>query len=113
MKLGFARIDGKEYPICLNLRVLKNLQDRTGNNLMDELKSYDENFDVEKFSLLLGDMLIAGHKQALRLGIEATEPPVVEDLLDMIGLDDFGNIFTAVGDVAKAKPEIETKAKNA
>lgn len=113
MKLGYAKIDGKEYPICLNLRVLKNLQDRTGNSLMDELKSYNENFDVGKFSLLLNDMLNAGYKQAVRLGIETSEPPCLDDLIDLIGVDDFGSIFAAVGEVAKAKPDIETVSKNA
>ena len=116
MKLLEIDLCGKVYPICLNARVLVAGEREYGSMEAFAEAAFTENGKFYDTIWLLAEMLDAGYRVKKRNGEDVVKPPVKEELLDMIGLDDMGEIrrkmILAQEEDMERKVEIDTP-KNA
>ena len=117
MKIGYIKINGRKYPACLSSRVIMNIKEYTGKNFTDGINEILKADNFEGLFWLMSQMLDAGMRYSRLIGDEVTEPPKEEDLLDLIGIDDYGKLTDTVTAVVvdTAEPEVvlEGDEKNA
>ena len=114
MRIATVQIGGSSYPAAFSLRVLKNLEDRSGKPGFDALAEMMETCKVEDVCWLLAEMLKAGAAVA-----ESDEPtPTADEIMDKFAVDDLHGLTAGVlASLQTVKPTLEadtskkTKAK--
>ena len=87
-------IIGKQtYKACFSTRVLLALEAR-GGDPEKELQRILENRSVSEMFWLLHQMLDAGRRYCIIEGVEPPPEISYDDLLDLVGMDDYGSMFT-------------------
>ena len=100
MRTGKVTINETEYPLCFSTRVLVTLEERgrtegkTSDEVMAEIMGGAEGgISVEKSFWLLAAMIDAGVRyKRLNGGCDLTAP-AVDDLIDTVDPEDYGEIF--------------------
>lgn len=119
MRTGVIEIKGEKHVICFSTRVLIRCEERAGS-FEKELQKIVDN-DIKEAFWLLSEMIAAGAKYAEMEGMENAAPIAYEDLIDVIGLDDYKTIFKAITNTiqdgskrkVEAQPEKNTKTTQA
>lgn len=115
MRISHVCIKGQEYPICFSTRVVISCEERAGG-IDAELKKISEENSLKEMFWLLSEMLKAGVRYAKLEGLETPEPPGYEQLIDIVGIDEYQSMFSAVVDATtkgmQRKIEVEEE-KNA
>ena len=119
MKTVNVTIDGQAYPLCLSTRVMVALEGRAregGRDLSGELQAIMADGSVSGAFWLLAQMLTAGAKAARMNGEESPEPPAYEDLLDIVAVGEYAEVFRALREAVEAgmatTVQAEAKGKN-
>lgn len=114
MRTTKINIRGTEYTACFSTRVVVDLEERFGD-ITKGLERIMSEKKVSEMFWLLSRMLNAGKKYCDLEGVEAPEPPTEDQLLDLVGIDEYETMFSGIADAVKAGNEqkIQTKPKNA
>ena len=114
MRTGKVEINGKEYLLCFSTRVLMALEERGGSSEAELQRIMDEH-KVSDLFWLLEKMIDAGDRYAKLEGIENPGTISGDNLIDLVGVDDYETMFQSiVGAVAAGNtPEVKVKTKNA
>lgn len=117
MKLGTIKILGKEYVTCFSLRVVKAVTERYGgvSDMAGALTPADDSeasvIAVMDESLwVLTTMMEAGYRHAKREGLDALEPPTMDELLDGCDLSDLGTIKAGISETMSDNSERSVEA---
>ena len=104
MRTSKLTIRGKEYTCCFSTRVLLALEDRGRQEVPVKSATemlgaiMDDNGNLRDAFWLLHQMMLAGHRYAKLEGMDAPEPMALEDMLDLIGVEDYQSMFAAIGE---------------
>lgn len=117
MTVGRITVCGQEYPACLSSRVIINIKKRSGEaDFIKGINAILGDGDVEGMFWLLAEMLTAGKRYMKLIGEDTPEPPCEDDLLDLIGINEYGALVKVITDTATetGTPEItlEGDSKN-
>ena len=106
MKTVNVKIDGQEYPLCLSTRVMVALEGRAragGRDLSGELQAIMADGSVSGAFWLLAQMLKAGRRAAqMEDGPEPLEPPDYDELIDLVAVGEYAEIFRALREAVEA-----------
>ena len=114
MRTEIVKICGKEYIACFSTRVLMALEEREGDSTKGLQRILSEN-KVSDLFWLLAQMIDAGDRYAKLEGLDNPGKLALDDLIDLIGVDEYEGVFRAVTETVKAgnTPNVEVKpAKN-
>lgn len=81
------------YKACFSTRVLMALETRGGDS-EKELQRILEDRKVADMFWLLHQMLDAGRRYSIIEGVEPPPEISYDDLLDLVGMDDYGSMFS-------------------
>lgn len=111
MRIGKIKIGDKEYLGCFSTRVLANVEDYTGMSFETGLKDILEKKSIKDIIWFVSQLINAGDRYAKMEGIDNPGTLDEDEIYDIVGVDDYEDVFGAVGDIVKAgiKPEIELK----
>lgn len=117
MRVGQININGTKYPACLSTRVIMNIKEKTGKDFEAGINEILNAGNFEGLFWLMSQMLTAGARYNRLVGLEALEPPAEEDLLDLIGVDDYDKltdtVLNAVVETSEPEVVLEDDGKNA
>ena len=116
MRTGKIKIGDKEYLGCFSTRVLANVEDYTGMSFETGLKDILEKKSIKDIIWFVSQLINAGDRYAKMEGIDNPGTLDEDEIYDLVGVDDYEDVFSEIGDIVKSgtKPEIELKpAKNA
>jgi hypothetical protein len=114
-------ICGKEYPASFSGRALKYVANNYGSlnelgNRVDAMGSMSEDV-IDSIYHLLWLILDAGRKKAVRIGEPETPEITEDDLLDLVGAEDFEDVWALIGESfgnsAEQDIHIDTEIPNA
>lgn len=115
MRTGTITIDGAEHLLCFNARVIQKGIERFGSMEAFDKAIAGEGGDSQSLDnsiWILAAMMDAGHKYAIKKGIETGDPMSCDDIYDYVGLDDFAeiqrSIAQTISDGSSRTVEIET-----
>lgn len=115
MKTVEVAIDGRTYPLCLSTRVMIALEDRAreaGRDLSAELQGIMADGSVSGAFWLLAQMLKAGEKAAKMNGDPCpAKPPAYEDLLDVVAVGEYADVFRALREAVEAGMDTTIQAE--
>lgn len=108
MRTSKLNIRGQEYLCCFSTRVLLALEDRgrqenpvkSATEMLSAIM--DENGNLRDAFWLLHQMMVAGHRYAALEGMDAPEPMAMDDMIDLIGVEDYQSMFAAMGEAVTA-----------
>lgn len=108
MRTSTLTVRGKEYLCCFSTRVLLALEDRgrqenpakSATEMLGAIM--DDNGNLRDAFWLLHQMMVAGHRYAVLEGMDAPEPMPLEDMIDLIGVEDYQAMFAAIGQAVTA-----------
>lgn len=100
MRMGRIKVCGVEYPACLSTRVILNIKDRTGKEFDTGINELLGNGDLGGLFWLMAQMLKAGKKYMELTGETTPEPPSEEDLVDLVGIDEYAGLVKVITDTA-------------
>ena len=113
MKTG--KIKETEYITCFSTRVLIAIEEREGDST-EGLKRILNDSKLDDLFWLLAQLIDAGARYAKMEGLNNPEPLTKDELIDMIGVDEYPSIFGEITQtvISGNTPNIETKPlKNA
>lgn len=116
MRTGKIKIGDKEYLGCFSTRVLASVEDYTGMSFETGLKDILEKKSIKDIMWFVVQLVNAGDRYAKMEGIDNPGTIDEDEIYDLVGVDDYEDVFGSIGEIAKAgtKPEIELKpTKNA
>lgn len=116
MRTGKIKIGDKEYLGCFSTRVLANVEDYTGMSFETGLKDILEKKSIKDIIWFVSQLINAGDRYAKMEGIDNPGTIDEDEIYDLVGVDDYEDVFGSIGEIVKAgtKPEIELKpTKNA
>lgn len=93
MRTGRIKINDKEYTICMSTRVLMGLEEK---GLSLESVFADGTRQITNIFTLLHLMMDAGYRWAKMNGMEADEPPTLDDLMDSTAVDQYQDIVAGI-----------------
>lgn len=101
MRTSKAFINGEEYITCFSTRVLMSIEEKYGD--ADEgLKKILNGKKIADIFWLLSLMIDAGDRYAKMEGIENPGKMSMDELIDIVGVNDYESIFKAVSATALA-----------
>lgn len=100
MRMGKIKVLGKEYKACLSTRIIINIKEKTGKEFESGINELLGKGDMAGLFWLMAEMLKAGKKYADLIGEEAPEPPCYDDLIDLVGLDEYQGLVQTIIDTA-------------
>ena len=110
MRIAHVDIHGTSYPAAFSLRVLADLEDRTGKPASQALDTVLASSSVKDTVWLLAALLSAGARAE---GAELRTPTEAE-LLDSISLDELHGLTAGVlASVRELEPTLPVEPKNA
>lgn len=114
MRQGTMPIAGVKYPACISARVIINAKERTGKEFPESIADLVDNNNIEGQFWLLAQMLKAGKLYLELIGETSPEPPTEDELLDLIGLDDFQKLANTIIGIANdtSTPDVIVESKN-
>lgn len=117
MRIGNVNVNGKDHPIVFSTAVAIAVEDKTGLPAAKGLQKILDGGRLSDLFWLLAAMIKAGCAYK-RLNGESCEDPIsVEDLATLTCVEEYGDLFAEVGEVASGgvRPEIivEADSKNA
>lgn len=98
MRTASIKIGGKAHLLCFSARVVRAVTERYGGmeNIDEALSTEDTVKALDEAVWLLAAMMDGGARYAKINGLE-TEPPLTADeLLDVMDLNDFGQLRTKI-----------------
>jgi len=114
--MGKIRVLGKDYKACLSTRIIIHIKEKTGKDFEQGINELLGQGDMDGLFWLLAEMLKAGKRYADLTGEDAPEPPCYDDLIDLIGLDEYSGLVKTIVDTATdtGTPDVvvETDPKN-
>ena len=116
MRTGKIKIGDKEYLGCFSTRVLANVEDYTGMSFETGLKDILDKKSIKDIIWFVSQLINAGDRYAKMEGIDNPGTLDEDEIYDIVGVDDYEDVFGSIGEIVKSgtKPEIELKpAKNA
>ena len=105
MKTAKIEIGGKEYFLTINNRVLKTFEDR-GIKLDESIAGEAPVTRIVEIFCILSD---AGARYAKKMGLGNYEAISEDDLLDLTGLDDFGNLVDVFTELAVGERTVDAE----
>lgn len=111
MRVCEIEIDGKQYPICFSTRVAIACQERAGSpeKVLNKIASED----IQEIFWLLTQMIAAGCGYKKMNGEETPTPIGYEELVDIVGVDDYPSMFTAISNAIQKDTTRTVKTKPA
>ena len=102
MKTSTLTIRGTEYPYCFSTRVLLALEERGKRekpvkSATEMLSSIMENEALSDAFWLLHQLMVAGNRYAKLEGLDAPEVFSLDDMIDLVGVEDYPAMFAAIG----------------
>ena len=102
MRTSTLTIRGTEYPCCFSTRVLLALEDRGKRekpvkSATEMLSSIMENEALSDAFWLLHQLMVAGNRYAKLEGLDAPEVFSLDDMIDLVGVEDYPAMFAAIG----------------
>lgn len=115
MKTGTITLQGKQYITALSTRVMVHIQDRSGRTVTEELQHIIDDTDIKDLFWFINEMLVAGDVYATKEHIEHNTPPSFDDLLDLVGVDEYSTMFNSLAETIKngMSADLEAQSKNA
>lgn len=95
MRTGKVTVHGKEYLLCFSTRVLMALEEREGDSDKALMRILNEHKITDLF-WLLSQMIDAGDRYAKIEGIENPGKLTVDELADIVGVDEYENMFASI-----------------
>lgn len=122
MKLGKITLNGKEYPLCFSLRVVKACGERYGGvgGIGEALTPQSDNeaeaiHVLDECLWLLTTMMDAAYRYNKRMEVDTPEPPTLDELLDTCGFDDVaslkGSLMGAIVETSERTVEVDNGPK--
>lgn len=110
MRTGRVVIGGKEYLTCFSTRVLMTLEER-GNSADQELARILNSGKVTDSFWLLPQLIDAGDRYAKIEGIENPGKLTLDEIIDLVGIDEYDTMFHAIAETTKygSEPTVEIK----
>ena len=100
MKMGEVTIGGRAWQLCLSTRVMVALEERgksEGKGVDEALKDILGDASISGAFWLIAQMMDAAARVCRREGASLEEdPPTYDDLLDMVGVDEYEKMFSAL-----------------
>ena len=116
MKLGYITINNVKYPACLSTRVIIAIKNKTGQDFETGINAILNGSDFENLFWLMAQMFDAGKRYCRLVGVDSPEPLEEDELLDLLGVDDYSKLLDTVtaAVVETAEPEVvlEDNSKN-
>ena len=111
MRTGKVWIGGKEYLTCFSTRVLMRVEEEKGEAAHQWLQKMVEKQSVGDMFWLLAQLIDAGNRYAKLEGLDNPGAISFDDLVDAVGVDEYGTMFAAVVETVNngQTPTIKTK----
>lgn len=111
MRTGKVIVGGKEYLTCFSTRVLMRVEEEKGEAAHEWLQKMVENQSVGDMFWLLTQLIDAGDRYAKLEGLDNPGTIAFENLIDIVGVDDYATMFAAVVETVKngQTPNVRTK----
>ena len=110
MRIARVNIGGTDYPAAFSLRVLADLEDRTGKPASDALDGVLSFARVKDTVWLLSELIAAG----VKVTGEALKAPTSDELLDSVALDELHGVTAGIlASVHEMEPTLHVESKNA
>ena len=115
MRMGEVTIGGRAWPLCLSTRVMVALEERgraEGKGVDDALRGIMADSSVSGAFWLLAQMMDAAARVCRREGhpLDA-DPPTYDELLDTVGVDEYGSMFSALTSAVQIGEAQEVQAE--
>lgn len=94
MKVTNIKISGIDYPAVFSTRVLTNMEEKTGKPFEQAMTEIMQDNSVTSMFWLVDQLLQAGYKYKKAQGVDAAKPPSYDELLDIVGIDEYADLFS-------------------
>lgn len=113
MKTTIIKVNGVEYPAVFSTRVLTNMEEKTGKPFEQAMTEIMQENSISTMFWLVDQLLQAGYKYTKAQGDAGVKiPPSYDDLLDIVGVDDYSELFSqATGSMTFGKIQTEAIKK--
>lgn len=110
MRTASIEVNGRTYLTCLSTRVLMALEER-GGDADAELRRVLEGGKLADLFWLLAQMIDAGSRYARHEGLDDPGTLTFDQLVDLMGPDDYQRMNAAVAETVKAgtQPTVEVR----
>lgn len=110
MRTATVKIGGKEFEACVSTALLIKLEERTGKSGTEAMKEMltGENIRIADVFWLINEMLQAGFRYQKLQGEDPAQPPALEDLQDLVGVDEYKQLFAGINAAVRSgtTPEV-------
>ena len=117
MRTGKITINNKQYTLCFSARVIRNCAEKFGGmDKIDEvMNANDETEAFDSAIWLLNQLMQAGEKYCKANGMDTEKTPNIDEMLDLMGIDDFKNMKKSIAESISNGTErnLEIEEKNA
>lgn len=100
MRMGKIKVLGQEYKACLSTRIILHIEEKTGKGFEAGINELLGKGDMAGLFWLMAEMLKAGKTYADLTGEPAPEPPCYDDLIDLVGVDEYQGLVQTIIDTA-------------
>ena len=112
MRTASIEIGGKEHLLCFSARVVRAVTERYGGveNIDTALSAGDPLKALDEAVWLLATMMDGGARYAKLNGLETAPPLTADELLDVMDLNDFGQLRTKITEAVVSGRETNVEA---
>ena len=112
MRTASIEIGGKEHLLCFSARVVRAVTERYGGveNIDTALSAGDPLKALDEAVWLLATMMDGGARYAKLNGLETAPPLTADELLDVMDLNDFGQLRTKITEAVVSGRETQVAA---
>lgn len=112
MRTASIEIGGKAHLLCFSARVVRAVTERYGGlEHIDEALSTEEPVKaLDEAVWLLAAMMDGGARYAKMSGLETPPPLTADELLDVMDLNDFGQLRTKIAEAVVSGRETHVEA---
>ena len=112
MRTASIEIGGKAHLLCFSARVVRAVTERYGGveNIDTALSAGDPLKTLDEAVWLLATMMDGGARYAKINGLETAPPLTADELLDVMDLNDFGQLRTKITEAVVSGRETHVEA---
>lgn len=112
MRTASIEICGKEHLLCFSARVVRACTEKYGEveNIDSALSADDPVKALDEAVWLLATMMDGGARYAKLNGLETAPPLTADELLDVMDLNDFGQLRTKITEAVVSGRETHVEA---